>query len=264
MKICPSCVARHERAEWLCPVCARSPDSQGGIVRFAPALAEENDGFSAESFACLALLESGSFWFRARNRLIVWSLQRHFGQVGSFLEIGCGTGFVLAGVHRAFPQAILAGSEIYDQGLSFARDRVPAAQLYQMDARKLPFEEEYDVVGAFDVLEHIDEDDAVLREMFRTVRKGGGIVVTVPQHPFLWAEVDDYSFHKRRYTRPELLRKVRAAGFQVERVTSFVSLLLPLMMLSRLSRRSSTPVRNCACRGRSTACWRRSWPWKAR
>jgi len=61
-------------------------------------------------------------------------------------------------------------------------------------------------------------------------------MVTVPQHPFLWSRVDEHSFHKRRYTRKELVRKATQAGFQDIWCTSFVSLLLPLMFLIRLGK----------------------------
>jgi len=106
-----------------------------------------------------------------------------------------------------------------------------------MDARCIPFEHEFDVIGAFDVLEHIAEDDGVLSEMFRAVKPGGGIMLTVPQHPFLWSYKDESSYHKRRYTRGKLVKKVERTGFEIIRVTSFVSFLLPLMLLARLRQR---------------------------
>ena len=98
----------------------------------------------------------------------------------------------------------------------------------------------FDVIGAFDVLEHIAEDDVVLQQMFQAVKPGGGLILTVPQHRFLWSIVDEYSFHKRRYGKTELINKVEYAGFQVMYSTSFVSFLLPLMLLSRMKRHVST------------------------
>jgi len=80
------------------------------------------------------------------------------------------------------------------------------------------------------------DDELVLSEMFRATKPGGGIIVTVPQHQFLWSVVDEHAFHKRRYSRVDLVSKVERAGFRVARVTSFVSLLLPLMLLSRRTR----------------------------
>jgi hypothetical protein len=69
------------------------------------------------------------------------------------------------------------------------------------------------------------------------------MLITVPQHPFLWSTLDAFALHKRRFTRGELLRAVRQAGFEVARVTSFVALLFPLLVLARLAkRRAQTDV----------------------
>jgi SAM-dependent methyltransferase len=143
----------------------------------------------------------------------------------------------LSGIRRAFSELSLSGSEIYTAGLAFAAERLPGVELFQMDARLMPFKEEFDVIGAFDVLEHVSEDDQVLSQMHQATRKGGGIMLTVPHHPFLWSQADDYAHHVRRYTARELIDKVNRAGFEVTRTTSFVSLLLPLMLLSRLRQR---------------------------
>ena len=150
-----------------------------------------------------------------------------------------GPGFVLKGIQETLPSLCLEGSEIFDDGLTLAQARLPGVDLYQMDARQIPFESEFDVIGAFDVLEHIVEDDAVLTQMFRATRAGGGVLITVPQHPFLWSASDEHALHQRRYSRAELRKKVERSGFQVERITSFVSLLLPLMICSRMKRKSS-------------------------
>lgn len=190
-----------------------------------------------ESFELLEELEPRSFWFRSRNRLIVWALQEYFPHASSLLEVGCGTGFVLDGIRRARPELELTGAELYEDGLEVARRRLPDVRLLQLDAREMPFEEEFDVVGAFDVLEHIPEDERALAGMFRATRRGGGLLVTVPQHPRLWSGFDDYSRHQRRYTRAELVAKIDRAGFVVRRATSFVSFLLPALWLARVRQR---------------------------
>jgi SAM-dependent methyltransferase len=131
--------------------------------------------------------------------------------------------------------------------MRLARERVPAARFFQADARSLPFDREFDVVGAFDVLEHIEDDGAVLQQMYQASRPGGGILLTLPQHRFLWSYVDEYSFHKRRYSRREIVRKVQQAGFEVLHATSFVSLLLPAFVVARLRPRIPREEFDC-CR----------------
>lgn len=239
MKVCLSCGQRFTAKDWRCPSCNSFPEIVEGFLSFASGLASGNDGFGAGYFEGLFKVETGNFWFRSRNRLLIWALRSFFPHAEKFFEIGCGTGYVLSGLQREFPDLGLYGSDIYCNGLSFAEQRLPDVSLFQMDARVIPFDVEFDVIGAFDVLEHIDEDNVVLQQIFQAVKPGGGVLLTVPQHRFLWSSVDEYSFHKRRYTKNELAAKLKVAGFQLLYATSFVSFLLPLMLLSRIKRQLS-------------------------
>lgn len=193
-----------------------------------------NIGFKTHYFKELAQLEADNFWFRARNRLILWALHRYAPGLKSFLEIGCGTGFVISAVSKQFPDAILLGSEYLEEGLVYARQRLPLAEFKQMDARQVPYDSAFDAIGIFDVLEHIEEDGLVLEQILKALKPGGVAVITVPQHRWLWSAVDEYACHVRRYDAGELHQKVCRAGFEVVRSTSFVSTLLPAMYLSRL------------------------------
>jgi len=237
VKRCLECEATWRSEEWTCPRCAWQPLERSGFLAFAPDLDEDTDGYDPELSRRLVALEPRSFWFRSRNRLLTQAMRRHFPRARSLLEIGCGTGFVLSALQEANPDLRVAGGELLVAGLEPARERMRDAPLYQLDARRLPWVDEWDVVGAFDVLEHIDEDEAVLSELGRAAAHGGGLIVTVPQHPWLWSKADALAHHRRRYTRAELVRKVHAAGFEVERVTSFVSSLLPVMAAARLVQR---------------------------
>ena len=159
MKRCLACEARFQSDDWICPRCRFRPTLRDEIFQFAEKPPDTPAGFKPEYFARLAAIEQGHFWFRARNELIQWALCNYFPSAGSFFEIGCGTGFVLTGIRQNFPRMRLVGSEIFVDGLVFAKARLPEVELYQMDARRIPFEDEFDVVGAFDVLEHLVEDE---------------------------------------------------------------------------------------------------------
>lgn len=237
MKRCLDCSALFDHAGWCCPACGSEPRFINGFPAFAPAAAEESNGYQPHFHAEFAVLEDANFWFKARNALITWALRKHFPDVRSFFEIGCGTGFVLAGVAANFPNASLTGAEIFSSGLPFAKTRAPAGEFVQMDARDIPYVEHFDVAGAFDVVEHIGEDERALREIHRSLRPGGGLLLTVPQHRWLWSAQDEAACHVRRYEADELRKKVSDAGFAILDETSFVSLLLPLMYLSRLRSR---------------------------
>jgi SAM-dependent methyltransferase len=231
VKRCLRCEARYDAPGWRCPGCGFEPEAvQAADIRY-----------DASRFEVLAGLEREHFWFTARSRLIVWALRKHFPHAQSLLEIGCGTGNVLGAIAEAAPALRLAGSEAHASALAFARRRAPGAALLQMDARRIPYRDEFDVVGAFDVIEHIEDDERVLGEMYACCRAGGGAIITVPQHPWLWSYRDEFARHVRRYRRADLLRKLRAAGFERIWAGSFVTALLPLMALSRL--RQKTPQR---------------------
>lgn len=234
MKLCLSCNSRFLAAEAECPACGWEPETSEGFPAYAPSLAHEGGGFKASYFAELAKIEAGNFWFRARNRLLLWALEKYAPDFRSFLEIGCGTGYVLSGIAERYPAAQLYGSEIFITGLSFAASRQSGAQFMQMDARYIPFADEFDVIGAFDVLEHIEEDEVVLKRIHDALKPRGTMLLTVPQHAWLWSPVDEYACHIRRYSARELHRKIEDAGFELVRSTSFVSSLLPPMLASRL------------------------------
>ena len=138
-------------------------------------------------------MEAANFWFRARNELILWALQTYKQNASTFLEVGCGTGFVLSGIAKMDAEMALSGSEIFLAGLSYAAARAPSAQIMQMDARHVPFVDEFDAIGAFDILEHIEEYEAVLTQLHKALKPGRVLLLTIPQHPWLWSANDDYA-----------------------------------------------------------------------
>jgi hypothetical protein len=108
----------------------------------------------------------------------------------------------------------------------------------QMDARAIPALNVFDLTGAFDVVEHVADDEAVLRGLRRATVMGGGTIIAVPQHPSLWSRADEIRHHQRRYRLRELEAKLRRSGFDILFSSSFMAILLPLMALSRLKARA--------------------------
>lgn len=198
-------------------------------------------GFEPQYFSQLAALEEQNFWFGARNSIIVWALAQWAKSDDRFLEIGCGTGFVLRAVSESFPTMKTTGGELFPEALEFARIRLPNARFLSCDAREMSFRDEFNCIGAFDVLEHIDDDSLAIRNIYQSLNSGGLLLITVPQHQWLWSQSDEIACHCRRYEPGQMEGKLSEAGFEIVRTTSFMFLLLPLMALSRLWQRFARP-----------------------
>jgi len=244
MRLCLKCSHLWSGGLLTCPQCSYAP-SYGGENNVFPIFSEEfeNEGkqfFDKTAYQRLFESEDKSFWFQARNKLVVALIKKYFPKVNSLFEMGCGTGFVLANIKKHFPAMQVSGADIYAESLSFAKQRLgDKAELYQMDGRQIPFFEEFDLICAFDVLEHIQEDEVVLLQMHKALKPGGGVVLAVPQHPSLWSETDEMACHVRRYKTNELQDKVKRAGFELLFSSSFVSMLMPLMWSVRRARKTS-------------------------
>lgn len=234
---CPDCHQLYSIENTKCGACGNIPAKVDGFISWTAQVNEKKGGFNENYFSVLSQLEEKHFWFKSRNRLILWMLKKYCPDFKSFLEIGCGTGYVLSGVSNTFPGRQLYGSDIFTSAFDYAAKRLPGIEFMQMDARNIPFRDEFDVIGLFDVLEHIQDDRKVLRQVNKALKKNGSILLTMPQHKWLWSTVDERSLHVRRYTRRELNHKLSRAGFQIVCDTSFVTLLLPLLVAVRMTAR---------------------------
>ena len=215
-----------------------------GIRCYAPAVALDCADYPSDGFDVSADTQARSFWCRSRNRVLrqVFARFTDRSRPIDVLEIGCGIGGVIASLRR-MPHLRLTGSEIYIHGLRYARAKMPDVDFIQLDATDIPFRDAFEVIGAFDVLEHIDEDELVMRQVHAALRPDGLIMVTVPQYQWMWSALDDIVHHKRRYSRREMTGKLERAGFEIVYVTSFVTALFPSMLATRLRgrRRRASP-----------------------
>jgi SAM-dependent methyltransferase len=187
-------------------------------------------------YESLIAVEDRHFWFRARNRAIVAafdSIRARLRPGYRLLEVGCGTGNVLRDLQRAAMDGVVVGMDLHIEGLRVARSRVSPALVLQGDAEEPPFSVKFDVVGAFDLIEHLEDDVGVLRTLRLLLKEGGFLLLTVPASPALWSYFDVGSRHKRRYLLGELRDKLVAAGYSVEFVTPYMGVLFPVLWLAR-------------------------------
>ena len=186
------------------------------------------------TYPILYELEETHWWHIGRRRIIASFVQEICAQVTDrtprILDVGCGTGGNLKLLSQ-FGNA--EGVDISADALAFCRAR--GLEVKAGAAEDLPYEDAtFDVVTALDVVEHLDDDVAGLREMRRVLRPGGRVLIFVPTFMWLWGVQDDISHHRRRYRLPELRRALTEAGFQVERTTYANITFLPPTFVGRI------------------------------
>ena len=191
-------------------------------------------GFDESTFSRLFEVEDRHFWFQARNVLITGIAKRILKHIQSpsILEIGCGNGNVLCALSRGFPVNRVIGLDFKTEALTFARRRCQLT-LVQADAYRPPFSIQFDLVGMFDVLEHIADDTAALQNVHSLLPPTGKLLLTVPAHMSLWSYADVVAKHCRRYEQSELVDKISKAGFRVEFISPYMTILYPAMRLWR-------------------------------
>lgn len=186
-------------------------------------------------FTRLFRVEDRHFWFRGRNSAIAVLAKRLMTDLPpdlTVLELGCGTGNILRVLGRVCDKGIIVGMDIFLEGLRYARQRT-GALLVQGDIYKPPFGARFNLIGLFDVLEHLPDDRRILHDLHDLLTRDGRLLITVPAHQYLWSYFDEASHHYRRYERGELLQKLEESGYQVEQASYFMASIFPLVYIGR-------------------------------
>jgi len=183
-------------------------------------------------------VEQAHWWYTGRRKILAGFVEEICRQVTDrrprILDVGCGTG---ANLLMLAEYGDAEGVDISEDALAFCRER--GLDKVRLGAgEQLPYDDgTFDLVTAFDVVEHMDDDLAGLREMRRVLRPGGRVLLFVPTFMFLWGLQDDVSNHRRRYRLPQLRRVLEQAGFEIER-TSYanITFFLPILVMRQLMR----------------------------
>jgi SAM-dependent methyltransferase len=211
----------------------------------------ERDSYDPDFFEPLFQAEDRHFWFRARNRVIATLARQITARMEPgyrVLEVGCGDGNVLRVLDAVCGDGTVIGMDLFAEGLRYARLRA-SCPLVQGDIHASPFGSHFELIGLFDVLEHLPDDMQVLRDIHSMLAPGGALLLTVPAHRSLWSYFDEASHHCRRYEQAELHGKLRRAGYRIEYMSYYMMSIFPLVWLGR--RLATLGRRNRNAGGRS-------------
>jgi SAM-dependent methyltransferase len=179
------------------------------------------------------------WWYRGRRRVIRAELDRLPLPPGArVLDAGCGSGRTLV---ELVNYGEVSGIELNTDAARLASDR-GLGEVRVGRLEELPWEDgTFDLITCLDVIEHVPDDVAALRELRRVARPGGWLLVTAPAYQALWSRHDEANHHYRRYSRSKLRGAARSAGWEIERMSSFNSLLLAPAAAVRLAQRRMGP-----------------------
>jgi len=238
---CPECkcILEIKNIEYYCNNCARTYPVIDDIPSFVDDSAMINS-FDSSAFAFLFEMEKRHFYYIGRREIILDVLRRNVKNLTNsrMLEIGCGNGSIMT--YLMNNDIKIEGGDIFMEALGYCRQQTTKTNLYRLDILSLPFDNDFDIIGAFDVLEHIDNDQKAITEIKNALRPGGYLVLTVPAYQFLWSNFDESAHHKRRYTRNELITKLETSGFNVRKISYYMFFLFPLLATIRLIGKSRT------------------------
>lgn len=183
-------------------------------------------------------LEETNWWYAGRRDAVLKigaSIYKDTFESLRILDAGCGTGINLESLQN---NSNAYGLDISKDALKFSKIR-GLQSLVCGSVIMLPFRDEiFDLVFALDVIEHVDEDRAAIRELYRILKPDGRLIITVPAFQFLWSEHDQAHHHRRRYTRSALINILQLGGFENEKATYWNSILFLPVSAVRLLKRS--------------------------
>jgi len=186
------------------------------ILNYLP----NKDDYPKEAYKLLFTIEDTHFWFWGRNEIIKSVIQKTLKKTKGlrFLEVGCGTGFVLSQLEKM--GFTVTGVDVYLEGLRLAQKRTKAT-LICGDLKNINHKTKFDALGLFDVLEHVGNQKPFLKDCHRLLKSRGFLFLTVPASMKLWSRIDEISGHKRRYEKEEIIKILSGARYKVEKVSYF-------------------------------------------
>jgi len=242
MLICHKCSNNimREEEKYICSSCKEEYPIIQNVPYFNKDINSQEYNFNEYTIEIdkIADAELDHFWFESRRNLILQVFNKYISKKDKIIEIGAGTGSVARMLNENGYD--LSIGEIHEHGIKYALENNQAnLPIYQFDIMKNPFKNHFDVVGLFDVLEHIKDDELAIKHIYTMLNDSGKIIITVPAHMWLWCEDDEVSNHYKRYELDSLKELLKQEGFSIKYATNFFISIIPLLYLRTKSSSSA-------------------------
>ena len=185
--------------------------------------------YTEQGHSILSEAEKSHFWFITRKEFITNHIVKYLPKDSKAADFGGGTGDIA--LHLQNMGYDISLCDCFEEGLKIAQSK-GVKNLYKVDINNIPFRKHFDAVCAFDVVEHFENDSAVLKEFNKSLKENGIVFITVPAHAWLWHKGD--SLHFRRYNRKSMIKLLTETGFEILTVKHFFVFTLPLLVLRKL------------------------------
>ena len=209
----------------------KEPQVIDGIKCYCLQVDDNHQDYPALGLDNLYRSESHYFWFLSRCEYITEVFEKYVSKDERLIEIGAGTGNIARTLMvKGYRPAV---GELHLSGLRYAKS-YGIEECYQFDLFDPPFRDHFDVIGMFDVLEHLDNSVEALKKVNSMLRINGKLILTVPAHMWLWSRDDKIAEHKMRYTKSTLADALKASGYEIMEMRYFFIFILPLLWLRKI------------------------------
>ena len=188
---------------------------------------------NTEMYRIFFEIQKKHWWFETKKKIVLETIALNLvtSKDCMILDIGCGSGLMLNSLEKI---GVTSGMDMSDEAISFSQEIFSGTIKKGSLPSNVPYaDDQFDLITALDVIEHIDDDQASLEKIRGLLKKNGKCILTVPAYMCLWSQFDELNEHKRRYTKTELLEKLSIAGFSIEKLSYYNTLLFPLVYIVR-------------------------------